>query len=164
MEIVLIAAIAKNNAIGKDNKLLWHLPDDFKYFKAQTTGHHIIMGRKTFETFPKPLPNRTHIIITSQKEYVVPENCYVVNSVADALHLCKEHQQQKVYVIGGGQIYEQMMDDATGLEITHVDTTPDADAFFPQIDPEKWQAVSVVAHDRDEKHLYAFNITVYKKK
>lgn len=164
MEIVLIAAIAKNNAIGKDNKLLWHLPDDFKHFKAQTTGHYIIMGRKTFETFPKPLPNRTHIIITNQKDYVVPENCYIVNSVADALHLCKEHQQQKVYVIGGGQIYEQMMNVATRLEITHVDVTPDADAFFPQIDPEKWQPVSVVTHAIDEKHLYAFNITVYKKK
>jgi len=164
MEVVLIAAIARNNAIGKNNQLLWHLPDDFKYFKTQTTGHYIIMGRKTFESFPKPLPNRMHVIITRQKEYHVPENCLVVHTVDEAFQLCKEQAQRKVYVIGGAQIYEQTMKMATALEITHVDTELEGDAFFPTIDSSQWQKQMVAAHPIDEKHAFAFDIIAYKKK
>ena len=94
--IILIAAISKNNEIGKSNQLLWHLPDDFKRFKTLTTGHYIIMGRKTFESFPKPLPNRTHIIITRQKNYAV-ENCIVVPSLEEALKVCPKNED--IYII-----------------------------------------------------------------
>jgi len=164
MEIILIAAIAKNNAIGKDNALLWHLPDDFKFFKTQTTGHYIIMGRKTFESFPKPLPNRTHIIISRQKDYQVPEHCYVVDSVAAAIAFCEKQGQQQVYVIGGAQIYEQTMQVATALEITHVEADIEGDAFFPSIEADVWQPTSIVKHPVDEKHAYAFEIIRYQKK
>jgi dihydrofolate reductase len=104
--ITLIAAAAENNALGKDNDLLWHLPEDFKRFKQITSGHFIIMGRKTFESFPKPLPNRTHIIITRQEEYLV-EGCLVVHSLEEALEIAP--QNEEVFIIGGAQIYEQAL-------------------------------------------------------
>ena len=85
--LILIAAASENNALGKDNDLVWHLPDDFKRFKALTSGHYIIMGRKTFESFPRPLPNRTHVIITRQNDYKVPEGCVVVNSLSKAIEV-----------------------------------------------------------------------------
>ena len=90
--VTLIAAAGENNELGKDNDLLWHLPDDFKRFKALTSGHFIIMGRKTFESFPKPLPNRTHIIITRNKNYHVPEGCFVVNSIEKAMEICPKNE------------------------------------------------------------------------
>lgn len=115
--ITLIAAAAENNALGKNNDLLWHLPDDFKRFKALTTGHHIIMGRKTFESFPKPLPNRTHIIITRNTNYH-PNDCIVVNSLEEALDFCKNEEQ--TYIIGGGEIYKQSLPFADKIELTRV--------------------------------------------
>ena len=104
--ITLIAAAAENNALGKDNDLLWHLPEDFKRFKQITSGHYIIMGRKTFESFPKPLPNRTHIIITRQKEYLA-DGCLVVHSLEEALEISP--QNEEVFIIGGAQIYKQAL-------------------------------------------------------
>ena len=97
--ITVIAAVAKNNALGKDNQLLWHLPDDFKRFKTITSGHYIIMGRKTFESFPKPLPNRTHVIITRQKNYAL-ENCIVVDPLSKAIAACPK--EETIFIIGGG--------------------------------------------------------------
>ena len=105
--ITLIAAAAENNALGKDNQLVWHLPDDFKRFKQITSGHYIIMGRKTFESFPKPLPNRTHVIITRQKNYKV-DGCIVVNSIEDAIKVCPK--EEEVFIIGGADIYNQSID------------------------------------------------------
>nr|AEI30203.1 dihydrofolate reductase [uncultured bacterium] len=104
--VTMIAAVAENNALGKDNKLLWHLPDDFKRFKKLTTGHHIIMGRKTFESFPKPLPDRTHVVISRQPEYK-PEGCIVVDSLEKALAVSPNHED--VFIIGGGEIYNLAM-------------------------------------------------------
>ncbi len=125
----MIAAVAENNALGKDNTLLWHLPDDFKRFKAITTGHVIIMGRKTFESFPKPLPNRPHIIITRDRSYATSySECTVVHSLDEALGLVEE--QEEVYIIGGGEIYTLAMPLANKLEITRVHETYDADTFF----------------------------------
>ena len=121
MEIISIVAIGKNYVIGKNNQMLWHLPNDFKFFKAETTGHFIIMGRKTFESFPKPLPNRTHIVITKQTDYEVPEGVIVVNSLEKAIDYAKQHQQDRVFVIGGGQIYALVQDLVTDLYITYVD-------------------------------------------
>ena len=129
--LTLIVAASENNAIGKNNGLLWHLPDDFKHFKQTTTGHYIIMGRKTFESFPKPLPNRTHVIITRQSDYKVPENCIVVSSLQKALKSCPENEE--VFIIGGGEIYKQAMPLADKIELTRVHTTLDADTFFPEI-------------------------------
>ncbi|MEC4114408.1 dihydrofolate reductase [Myroides pelagicus] len=158
--ITLIAAAAENNALGKDNQLLWHLPDDFKHFKALTSHHTIIMGRKTFESFPKPLPNRKHVIITRQQGYIAPEGCIVVHSLEEALSFV----QEEVYVIGGGEIYQQALDIATKIELTRVHHTFEADAFFPEFPLEEWEVVKEVYHDKDEKHQYAFTFQTYIKK
>jgi len=125
--ITLIAAVSENNAIGKDNNLLWHLPDDFKRFKETTSGHHIIMGRKTFESLPKQLPNRTHVIITNKQNYSV-EGCKVVHSIEDAIAICPENETN--YVIGGGEIYKQAIALAEELDITRVHAEFEADVFF----------------------------------
>ena len=133
--LTLIAATSTNNALGKDNQLVWHLPDDFKRFKTLTSGHFIIMGRKTFESFPKPLPNRTHVIITRQKDYQVPDGCIVVPSLEKAIAFCPKDEE--VYIIGGGEIYKQSIDIADKVELTRVHTSVEADTFFPEINPEK---------------------------
>lgn len=159
--IILIAAAGENNELGKNNDLLWHLPDDFKRFKALTTGHYIIMGRKTFESFPKPLPNRTHIIITRNENYKVPEGCHVVNSIEKALQACPENET--VYVIGGGEIYKQSIGLADTIELTRVHHCFEADAFFPDIDPKKWKRTASEFHDKDEKHAYSFTFETYIK-
>lgn len=159
--ITLIAAAAENNALGKNNDLIWHLPDDFKRFKAITSGHYIIMGRKTFESFPKPLPNRTHVIITRQKNYN-PENCIVVNSLEKAIEICPKDED--IFVIGGGEIYQQSIAIAHKIELTRVHSTFEADTFFPEIDTTIWKLVQEEFHPKDEKHLYAFSFQTYLKK
>ena len=161
MILTLIAAAAENNALGKDNQMIWHLPDDFKRFKQLTSGHYIIMGRKTFESFPKALPNRTHVIITRQKEYTA--GCIVVNSLEEAIKVCP--QDEEVFVIGGGEIYKQSIEVADKIELTRVyGTSPDADAFFPEIDPSKWKMTEEVFHPKDEKHAYDMAFQTYLKK
>ena len=163
MKISLVAAVAENNAIGKNNELLWHLPADFKHFKNTTSNHYILMGRKTFESFPKPLPNRVHLIITRQKEYLVPENCFVFSSIKEALQFAKKQNQEAVYVIGGGEIYNQTIEEANELIVTHVNASfQDADAFFPEIRKE-WKKVSEDFHKSDEKNAFDFTITIYHK-
>ncbi len=159
--ITLIAAAAENNALGKDNDLLWHLPNDFKRFKEITSGHHIIMGRKTFESFPKPLPNRTHIIITRQKEYLV-ENCIVVHSLEEAIAIAPKNEE--VFIIGGAQIYEQSIPLADKIDLTRVHTSLDADAFFPEFNVSEWNLVFSEKHFKDEKHQYDFTFETYLKK
>ncbi len=163
MKISLVAAIAQNNAIGKNNDLLWHLPADFKNFKNTTSGHFILMGRKTFESFPKPLPNRTHLIITRQKNYLVPDNCFAFTSVNDALEFAKQQNQETVYVLGGGEIYKETISIANELVITHVNAVfEDADAFFPEITAD-WKMISEEFYKSDEKNKFDFTITVYQK-
>ena len=159
--IIAIAAIGMNNELGKDNQLIWHLPNDFKRFKTLTTGHYIIMGRKTFESFPKPLPNRTHVIITRQKNYTA-ENCIVVDSLKKAIAICPKDED--VYIIGGGEIYNQSIDFADKLEITKVFHSFEADTFFPEIDTAKWELVSEEFHAKDEKHAYDFCFQTYVSK
>ena len=159
--ITLIAAAAENNALGKNNDLIWHLPDDFKRFKAITSGHYIIMCRKTFESFPKPLPNRTHVIITRQKNYN-PENCIVVNSLEKAIEICPKDED--IFVIGGGEIYQQSIAIADKIELTRVHSTFEADTFFPEIDTTIWELVQEEFHPKDEKHLFDFSFQTYLKK
>lgn len=130
--LTLIVAAGENDAIGKDNKLIWHLSDDLKRFKSLTSGHCIIMGRKTFETFPKPLPNRTHIVITRQQNYQVPQGVVVVHDLNAALEAAKNDSQP--FIIGGGEIYKQAMPFASKIELTRVHETFEADTFFPKID------------------------------
>ena len=159
--ITLIAAAGENNELGKDNDLVWHLPDDFKRFKNLTTGHHIIMGRKTFESFPKPLPNRTHLVITRNKEYQ-KEGAVVVHSLDEAL--LKAQNDPQPFVIGGGEIYKLAIDTADKIELTRVHGTFEADTYFPEIDMDKWQLISEVKHEKDEKHNYSFSYLTYERK
>lgn len=159
--IILIAAASENNALGKDNQLIWHLPDDFKRFKQLTTGHYIVLGRKTFESFPKPLPNRTHVIITRQKNYKA-EGCIIVNSVSEALQSVPENET--VFIIGGAEIYNQTIAIADKIELTRVHTSIAADAFFSEIDPEKWQSIEEDFHPKDEKHAYDFTFQTFIRK
>ncbi len=159
--ITIIAAVAENNALGKDNKLVWHLPDDFKRFKELTTGHYIIMGRKTFESFPKPLPNRTHIIITRQKKYS-PEGCIVVNSIENAILKCPKDEE--VFIIGGGEIYKQSLLLSNKIQLTRVHGVVEADTYFPEIDPNNWQLVFEELHKNDDKHNFDFTFQTFLKK
>jgi dihydrofolate reductase len=158
--ITLIAAVAENNAIGKNNQLLWHLPADFKRFKEITTGHYIVMGRKTFESFPKPLPNRTHIVISRQKNYK-PEGCIVVPSLEKALEISPKNEE--VFIIGGGEIYKQSIAIANKLDITKVHQSFDGDVFFPEIDPKIWKLTSEKFHKKDEKNNFDFSFQIFEK-
>ena len=162
-ELTVIVAAGENNAIGKDNDLIWHLSDDLKRFKELTNGHHIIMGRKTFETFPKPLPNRTHIVITRQPNYKVPDGVIVVNNLHDAIDAARKDKQP--FVIGGGEIYEQAMPLADKIELTRVHADfPNADTFFPKINRTIWKEVNSKTHPQDERHEYPFSFITYKRR
>lgn len=163
-ELVLIAAASENNALGKDNDLLWHLPDDFKRFKNLTTGHAIIMGRKTFESFPKPLPKRQHIIITRDRNYTVDfEACSVVHSLEEAFKAVEKDSLS--YIIGGGEIYAQSLKFATKIELTriHADFS-EADTFFPEIDLECWKLIAEDYHPKDERHAFDFTYLTYVRR
>ena len=159
--ITVLAAVAENNALGKENQLLWHLPDDFKRFKTLTSGHFIIMGRKTFESFPKPLPNRTHVIISRQANYQ-PEGCIVVNSLEQAIEACPKTEE--VFIIGGGEIYRQSIAVADKLDLTKVHASFEADTLFPEIDLSQWQLVFEEHHPKDERHDYAFTFQTFARK
>lgn len=161
MKLISIAAAGLNNELGKNNDLLWHLPDDFKRFKKLTSGHYIIMGRKTFESFPKPLPNRIHVVISRQKDYP-NKNCIVVNSLENALKTVEN--QDSVFVIGGGEIYKLFMPVVNEIELTRVHGKFDADTFFPPIDDKHWKLINEAHHPRDERHKYAFTYQTYQRK
>lgn len=160
--LTLIAAAGENNGIGKDNQLIWHLKDDLAHFKSLTSNHAMIMGRKTFESFAKPLPNRTHIVITGQPNYQVPEGVIVVHNFADALDAIKNDSQP--FVIGGGEIYKQAMPYADKIELTRVHGTFDADTFFPAIDPSIWVETQNKRHPKDENHAYSFSFITYRRR
>ncbi|QYJ69442.1 dihydrofolate reductase [Flavobacterium litorale] len=162
MIITLIAAAAENNALGKDNNLVWHLPNDFKRFKKLTTGHTIIMGRKTLESMNGPLPNRTNVVITRQKDYTY-ESCTIVHSLDEALAKCNQ-EEEEVFIIGGGEIYKQAIDKADKIELTRVHTTAEADTYFPEIDTKKWQLTNEEYHPKDEKHKLDFTYQTWKLK
>ncbi|PHR15140.1 MAG: diacylglycerol kinase [Aequorivita sp.] len=160
--ITMIAAVGENNELGKDNDLLWHLPDDFKRFKQLTTGHHIIMGRKTFESFPKPLPHRTHLVITRNKDYK-KDGAVVVHNLEKALEISKEDLQP--YIIGGGEIYKLGLSVADKIELTRVHGTfKDADTFFPEFSEKNWQLISKEKHPKDERHKYSFTYETWVRK
>ena len=156
--VIMIAAAAENNALGKDNQLLWHLPDDFKRFKQITTGHPIIMGRKTFESFPSPLPNRQHVVITRQKNYNTP-GCDVVSSLSNAFKTA--NKSDEVFIIGGGEIYHLALPYADKIELTRVHAEFEADAFFPKLNLAEWQLIKSEFHPKDDRHQYNFSYDTY---
>lgn len=158
--ITIIAAIANNNAIGKNNQLIWHLPADLKRFKKVTSGHHIIMGRKTYESLGKPLPNRTTIIITRNKNYK-QNNCIVVNSLNEAIKAAQADENP--YILGGAEIYKQALKIADRLDLTIIHHSFEADAFFPKINYKIWKEVSREDYKADEKNKYNYSFVTYLK-
>ena len=166
MEIAMIAAVAENGVIGKDNDLAWSLPDDMKYFMNTTKGHYIVLGRKNYDSLPpkfRPLPNRTNVVITRQSDLQL-EGAHIVNTLEEAFEFCKKNNQEKIFVIGGGQIYKLALPYADTLYITEVHHSFDGDTYFPEFDKNEWMEVSREPHGMDERHLYPFNFVVYKRK
>ena len=165
MEKCIIVAIADNNAIGKDNALLWHISEDLKFFKRTTLGCPVIMGRRTFESIGRPLPKRLNIVV-SRSGYAAPEGVRVVASLEEAYDLAQEETSvQRVFVIGGGQIYAQALEMADRLIVTHVHTViSEADTFFPAIDPSVWQVADRSQMQHDEESGYDFEFVEYKRK
>jgi dihydrofolate reductase len=160
MKISLIASIGKNSELGFHNQLLWHLPDDLKNFKKITSGHTIVMGKKTFESIGKPLPDRKNIILTRDTNYEA-DGCVIAHSPEEILKFVNNYDE--IFIIGGGEIYKIFLPLANKLYLTEVDATPPADTFFPKFDKRDWKLVRSVLHPKDEKHLYSFSFNIYEK-
>ena len=159
--ITIIVAAAENNAIGKDNDLIWSLPNDLKRFKKLTSGHSIIMGRKTFDSFPGLLPNRKHIVISRNKNISFSDEVTVVNNFEDAIR--ETGNDENPFIIGGGQIYKLAMDLVDKIELTRVHEEFKADTFFPKIDENKWELINEKFSEKDERHQFSFTYETYLK-
>ena len=162
MIISLVVAASTNNAIGKDGQLLWHLPNDLKFFKNITWGMTVVMGRKTFESVNKPLPGRVNIVITSQPGWTA-DNVWVAKNLPEALSLAGTTHCKEIFIIGGGEIYKQSMSIANRIYITRVHASFDADTFFPVIDETIWKLTDNKDFAADEKHKYAYSFQVWDK-
>ncbi|WP_432712834.1 dihydrofolate reductase [Pedobacter sp.] len=161
MIVSIVVAISANNAIGKDNQLLWHLPADLKHFKAITSGHTIIMGRKTYDSIGKPLPNRRNIVISRNPELTI-NGAEVTHSLEQALALCKD--EEEVFVIGGAAIYNDAIALTNRIYLTRVHENYEADTFFPALDPNQWQESSLEHHQPDEKNAVAYSFSTLESK
>jgi len=164
LKISLIVAKAKNNVIGKDNGLVWKLSADLRHFKNTTTGHHLIMGRKTFESTEKPLPNRTSVVVTRNENYSVPEGHHAVIDLDEAIKLCKQKELEKIFISGGGEIYKLALPYVEEMLVTEVDARPEGDTYFPEVDWTDWMEVSREHYEADEKNQYDFDIITYTRK
>ena len=158
MTKTIVVAISENHVIGKDNKLLWYLPNDLKHFKDITTGHTVIMGRKTYESVGKPLPKRRNIIITRQA--ITIDGCEVVNSIEAALALCQN--EEEVFIVGGAEIYKQAMHLTDRIYLTIVHKEFEGDSFFPEIDLKDWKEVAREDHQPDEKNSLPYSFITYE--
>ena len=166
MLVSLIVAVSENKVIGKDNDLVWHLPNDMKFFKDTTKGHFVIMGRRNYESIPhkyRPLPNRTNVIVTRQDDYKA-EGCLVVNSVEEAIELAQKAGDIEPFVIGGGQIYKHAIDNnlVDRVYLTKVHTEIDGDTYFDDLD-DSWKLVHTDLHPSDEKHPFAFTFQTFER-
>ena len=162
MLISIIVAVSENGVIGKDNQLIWRLPDDLKRFKKLTIGHPIIMGRKTFDSIGKPLPGRTSIVITRNPEFKT-DGIIVSHSLEEALDEARKLQTEEAFIIGGGQLYDQALPITNRLYITEVLTEISGDTFFKIQDPMKWIETERSVHEADDRHQFAFNFVDYTR-
>ena len=163
MIISLIVAASTNNAIGKDNKLLWHLPNDMKFFKNTTWGMPVIMGRKTYESMDKPLPGRFNYVITRQQGWTAT-GATVATDITDAIKKAETTNCKELFIIGGGEIFKQSMDIADKIYLTRVHAVLDGDVFFPEIDESKWQLTHNQDLPADAKHAYAYSFQTWERK
>lgn len=165
MIISMIAALSRNRVIGKNNDLPWKLPDDMKFFMEKTKGHHAIMGRKNYDSIPqkfKPLPQRTNIVVTRQKNFIAP-GCIVVDSLTKGLTLAEENNEPETFIIGGAEIYKLGLPHAHRLYLTEIDALIEGDTYFPYFDKDQWSETSRFHHDKDERHAYSFDFVTYDK-
>jgi dihydrofolate reductase len=164
MILSAIVATDRNGVIGKDDDIPWHLPADLKYFKRRTLNHHIIMGRKTFESIGRPLPKRTNIIVT-RNPFFIASNCLVAGSLESAIELARSNGEEEAFIIGGGMIYEQSIPLIERLYLTEVDAeVENGEVFFPKLDPALWTEVSSESHQPDEKNPHAYTFKVLERK
>lgn len=159
--VTLIAAAAQNNALGKNNTLIWHLPNDLKRFKSLTLDGYIIMGRKTFESLPGILPRRKHIVITRNPDFH-HDDAIRVGSLEEALDLVPADKE--AFVIGGGEIFDLGLKIADKIELTRIHHDFDGDVFFPEMNLDQWELFASEYHQKDEKHLYDFTFETYLRK
>jgi dihydrofolate reductase len=157
----IVVAMGEKNGIGFENRLLWHLPKDLKHFKEITSGHPVIMGRKTYESIGKPLPNRTNIVVSRKTDWF-EEGILIVGSIKEAVKFAKKIDEE-IFIIGGGKIYEQTMEIADRLEVTLVKAELEADTYFPKIDPKVWKKTDETCHEKDEKNPCDFCFQTYEK-
>ncbi|HEX7902607.1 MAG TPA: dihydrofolate reductase [Chitinophagaceae bacterium] len=162
MIISLVVAAASNNAIGKEGQMPWTMPNDMKHFKNVTWGMPVIMGRKTFESLGKPLAGRKNIVITRQDDWK-REGTVAVRNIEDALFLAQETDAKEVMVIGGGEIYRTLFDKAKRIYLTRIEAEPEADTFFPTIDPKQWTLVSIKNYEADEKNAYNYSFQTWER-
>ncbi|MGQ0829755.1 MAG: dihydrofolate reductase [Bacteroidota bacterium] len=165
MSISIIVAVAENNVIGKDNALIWHLPADMKFFKEKTMGHCVITGRKNYESIPekfRPLPNRTNIIITRQKNYHAP-GAIVVGSVKEAIEKAKETGDKEIFIIGGAEIFKQTLYLTDKIYYTRIYHSFEGDTFFPELNTEEWKETSRKDHYPDEKNKHRYSFIEFEK-
>jgi len=158
--ISLIVAVGHHNVIGKNNQLPWHLPADLKHFRNMTSGHAIIMGRKTYESIGKALPNRTNIVVTKQKDFHA-QDCAIASSLQDAILQAKAHKE--IFIIGGAQIFEESLHLAERIYFTQIHHDFEGDTFFPQLDKTTWKEISRQDNSPDEKNLYAYSFMTYER-
>jgi len=162
VSLTLVVAAANNNAIGKNNQLLWRLPNDMKYFKNVTWGMPVLMGRKTFESLGKALAGRKNIVLTKQKDWKA-DGVIAVQNIDDAIFITKEMDVKELMVIGGGQIYQSVFDKASRIHLTRVDAEFEADTFFPHVDPKEWKFISQKHYEADAKHAYNYSFQVWER-
>lgn len=163
MNISAIVAMSSDRIIGLNNQIPWYLPADLKFFKKTTSGHHILMGRKCFESIGMPLPNRTNIIITRDPYYIV-SNCIIVHSIEEGILLAKQNGENELFIIGGGEIYNQSKDYWNKLYVTFVDYKGAGDTYFPEIAFEQWELDSREEGTVDSKNLIQHHFDIYRKK
>ncbi|SFJ99020.1 dihydrofolate reductase [Halobacillus dabanensis] len=161
--ISFIFAMDRNRLIGKDNDLPWHIPNDFKFFKDMTWGKTIIMGRKTFESFGKPLPEREHIVITKNQEYD-REGCTVIHTIDEILQMDKNEPDKEWFVIGGSVLFEKMLPYADRMYLTYIDASFEGDTYFPEYDESEWTLVSETKGKKDDKNPYDYYFRTYDRK
>jgi len=162
MLISLISAIEKNNTIGLNNSLLWHLPEDLKYFKTKTLGHFVLMGRKTYQSLGKKLKDRKIIVVTRDSKFQDSE-CVIVNSIDEGLEYAKQNGEAELFICGGEQIYTKLIIIAERLYITHVNCELKGDTFFPNFQLSEWKIMNSIFRESDNKHQYSFKIVEYER-
>jgi len=154
--------MSQNRVIGSENQIPWYLQEDFRFFKRTTLNHHIIMGRKTFQSIGKPLPKRTNIVVT-RNPFFIASGVITANSLENALSIAAENGETEAFIIGGGTIYEQSLPFLDNIYLTEVETEMSGDTFFPKLDFDEWQSSEIMSHPKDNKNDFNFTIKEFKR-